>query len=810
MNRRDFIQRSAVLVGAAYAGVPSLANDLQTLGTPNLVIGILSDLHLRVQEDATAFERALQYFRAQKVDGVIIAGDMADQGLEPQLQVVADTWHKVFPNDKGQDGKHTEKLFIYGNHDMQGATWSGVVDSQGKDTAESQGIAYHPAESWKRCFKEEYSPIWIKTLGGYSFIGAHWHDNNIPGLAEFLDKHAGELGASKPFFYIQHPHLKNTCNGPWAWGQDDGTVTRILNRYPNAVAFSGHSHSPLNDDRNYWQDQFTSIGTASLSYLYPMPARENTYQDDWSVKPPSQMPNIECSHGKQGMLMKVYDGALVFERREFVYDQPVADPWVMPFPISQREPLTFANRRKTAPVPQFASGSRVTVSQAHGRDRYGKEQEQVTVHFPCVLKKDTGVRAFDYEVQVEYEWLDVTFVTVTKRVFSPQCFMGEAQEVSDVTCVYGVSELPSDFRYRFAVRPCECFGKKGDPIYSDWIDGPIVSLTSKIAVGKQFYRSSEAVEVTFQDAPVGTSAWVGIYTRGTSPGAGSPSQAYQYTQAKDGKLTFKINESNEYYAVLFKDEGYSECSQRVPFFVTSTAYDPKSFAMSLNKAVYRTGEAVRVKVSGAPALSGDWVGLYSADVVPKDVRCPSWLYYRKGTGALSLNVSGTTNWSSPLPEGLYFAAYFMCEGYTEPFARQYFIIGTPVTLTSERATYSAGEAITMHYSGLHESLQGTICYQAEGEQALHEAKATGGSEGEVEVSGLAPGKYQLYVCVNGTPVSRACSVEVTSGGTAVSEPRERRTDTGNLAYRLDGTPAGRMGDSLPHGLYIVNGGKVIK
>ena len=90
MNRRDFIQRSAALVGAAYVGVPSLATDLQTLGDPNLVIGIVSDIHLRGSETADTFIHTLEYFRSQKVDGVIIAGDMADQGLEPQLQVGAD------------------------------------------------------------------------------------------------------------------------------------------------------------------------------------------------------------------------------------------------------------------------------------------------------------------------------------------------------------------------------------------------------------------------------------------------------------------------------------------------------------------------------------------------------------------------------------------------------------------------------------------------------------------------------------------------------------------------------------------------
>ncbi len=473
MNRREFIHRSALLAGAACAGMPMRAEDILTLGEPTLVIGILSDIHVRGEETAETFVHALEYFRAQKVDGVIIAGDMADQGLEPQLEVVAKAWYRVFPKDRGMGGKHTEKLFIYGNHDVLAATWNGTIKSVGTDVAERQDIGKRPAEIWKKCFHEKYTPIWMKTIKGYHFVGAHWHDGNIPGLEDFLQNHHDELSGERPFFYIQHPHLKNTCNGPWAWGQDDGTVTSLMSRYRNAVAFSGHSHSPLGDERNFWQDTFTSIGTSSLSYLYPMPARENTYQDDSSIKPPTQMAKMGCSDGRQGMLMKVFEDCLVFERREFVYDQEVADPWIMPLPVSQRNPLTFEYRGRIAPVPQFAAGSKAMVTQALGKDRYGTEQQQVTVHFPSVLKKDTGVRAFDYEVQVEYEWLDVRFVTGTKRVFSPHCYLGEEKDAGEVVCVYGLGELPKDFRYRFVVRPCECFGKKGEPIYTDWIDGSV-------------------------------------------------------------------------------------------------------------------------------------------------------------------------------------------------------------------------------------------------------------------------------------------------------------------------------------------------
>ena len=677
MNRREFLQRSTVLAGAAYLGTPALAETIATLGEPNLVIGIVSDIHLRGADTAATFIHTLEYFRSLKVDGVIIAGDMADQGLLPQLQVVADAWFQVFPDNKGLDGKETIQRFIYGNHDMEGYTWGGTISSVGAETAQAQGIGRQAATAWKQCFKEDYQPIWMKTIKGYHFIGAHWENqNHISGLADFLEEHNGELTADgKPFFYIQHPHPKDTCNCAWAWGRDDGTVTRLLSKYPNAIAFSGHSHSPLDDDRDLWQGSFTSIGTSSLKYLYPMPARENTYQDDWSAKPPSQMPKMDPSDGRQGMVMRVYDDAITFEKREFVYDEPIGEPWYLPWPISTKEPLSFENRAKTAAVPQFPAGTKATVTAGNGSDRYGTQQKQVTVHFPTVLKKNAGVRAFDYEVQVEYDWLDVRHVCSTKRVFSPKCYLGENKEEGDVRCVFGESELPKDFAYRFAIRPCNCFGAKGNPIYSDWIDSSFAMFTSTLSLDKQFYRTGEAIRVTFSDVPVGTEAWVGIYAKGKTPGSSDKAATYKYTEVAAGTLSLSLSATGEYFAVLFQDGGYTECSPRIPLFVLSRAYNPENFSMQTDKSVYNVGDAIVVTLANAPMLSNDWIGIYRADIVPKDAICPTWLYNNKVNGSLTLNVSGTKNWTAPLPEGDYFVGYFMADGYEEPFPRQYFTIG---------------------------------------------------------------------------------------------------------------------------------------
>lgn len=807
MNRREFIHRSSALAGMAYLNAPAFAQTLQTLGDPNLVIGIVSDIHLRGKDTAQTFIHTLEYFRDQQVDGVIIAGDMADQGLEPQLQVVADAWFQVFPDNKGLNGKLTEKLFIYGNHDVEGAAWGGTINSVGAETAEKQSIGKRRDEVWKKCFGEEYSPIWLKTIKGYHFIGAHWSPNNIPGLAEFLENHAQELNGENPFFYIQHPHLKDTCNGPWAWGQDDGTITRLLNKYPNAVAFSGHSHSPLNDDRDLWQGNFTSIGTASLSYLYPMPARENTYQDDWGKKPPTQMATMDCHDGKQGMIMRIYADCLTFERREFVHDQLLADNWFLPWPISLREPLSFENRGKVAPVPQFPAGAKATVTQAKGKDRYGVEQQQVTVHFPNVLKKDTGIRAFDYEVQVEYTWLDVNFQTAMKRVFSPKCYMGEAQDQGEVICVYGEKELPWDFKFRFAIRPCECFGKKGEPIYTDWIDGKVPSAQlATIALNKQFYKVGDKVTISFKDAPVGSDAWIGIYEHSKNPGSENKSYAYQYTKVKEGSVSMTVNSSNEYYAVLFQDSGYVECSQRIPFFVLRRDYDPAAFRMSTDKLAYEKGDPIRVKLENVPNLSNDWVGIYSAEVTPQNVICPTWVYNTQISSTLKLNVSGTRNWQSALAAGVYFVGYFTADGYTEPFDRQYFVIGKPATLRSERSQYTTADEVVLSYQGLHQQLHCQLCTQAVGETAWKVVQDLQEAQGTVTLGKQPAGEQKYCICLDGNPISGVCSLAVTQGDESAIQNAPNAGHTDNVAYRIDGTRAERM---QAGNLYIVNGDKIL-
>ena len=113
-----------------------------------------------------------------------------------------------------------------------------------------------------------------KVINGYHFIGlspaanifVHYSDKQI----KWLDKQLSEAVAedpSKPVFVFQHEHIYNTVYGSLpedGWGVE--FLTETLNKYPQVVDISGHSHYPANDPRAIWQGSFTAMNDGGLNY----------------------------------------------------------------------------------------------------------------------------------------------------------------------------------------------------------------------------------------------------------------------------------------------------------------------------------------------------------------------------------------------------------------------------------------------------------------------------------------------------------------------------------------------------------------
>lgn len=436
-SRRTFLSGLASSCVAASGG--SLwAGDARKC---RLTFGVVSDIHLRYE--AKALEKAFRRFDAELCDGVVIAGDLADSGLLSQLKLLAATWNKVFPGDRSAaTGRPVERLFVLGNHDYEGVKYGYAAHLREK------GIDIDPdimarmgfAKAWKEAFGEEFAPIWKKSVRGFAFYGAHWLDGRASpaGLKEFFEREAPGIDRSRPFFYVQHAHPKGTCYGKAAWGVDNGVSTKILSAFPNAVAFSGHSHCTLADERSVWQGAFTSIGASSMRYI----GRGYRGEGSSFTVAKSGPGCFLTRDGNEGMVVRVYDGGLEVLRLDFVRDQELGLPWSIPLPAAKGSPFEFAARSRVLGTPAFAKGAAV-----------GCEclKEGLLLRIPPAAA-GTG-RAFSYNVDGD-GFRQMRFLS---RTF----YMPAGCDTMDTECLIPHGAIPAGLA-ALRVSPANCYGDAGE------------------------------------------------------------------------------------------------------------------------------------------------------------------------------------------------------------------------------------------------------------------------------------------------------------------------------------------------------------
>ena len=465
MTRRGFLGSAA-----AFAAVRGFASVEALLGgRPELRFGVLSDIHITTRESTETFRKALRYYREQKVDAVMICGDLAHYGLLSQLKEVADAWYDVFPGDKGADGQHVEKVFIYGNHDGDGLGFYGnpgtaqyLMHAPGRTPRELQaeGIAhYGHAKAWEECFHEKYSPVYMKNVKGYWFVGGHWDtQSGVRGLGDFLKANGDKLRGEKPFFYCQHPHPRGTVYQYGFFTHDDGTSTRLLSGFPNAVAFSGHSHTSLTDERSVWRGAFTSIGCSTLTAH-----GASIYRTFENLVPGCN----QSRPSRQGMLVSVSGTRMVLERRDFFFDETLDEAWVLELP--KAEDWSFKARTARAPRPEFAAGA---FAEVFYPVRPGADG---TLRFPQALANPKA-RPFDYGVTIEYAYEGEEVSVHRYRMLAPTAHLPKSHD-ADVPLVQSV--LPGKYMpscdigdYRITVEPHNSFGGAGKPISTGWMRIP--------------------------------------------------------------------------------------------------------------------------------------------------------------------------------------------------------------------------------------------------------------------------------------------------------------------------------------------------
>jgi len=444
-DRREFLAGTFsalggfLLPGCSFFAVPEGA--VASFGKPNLIFGVVSDSHFRrahaSERPGSAFptiyfRKALEYFRDQGADAVMHCGDMAHRGLVCEMRYYADIWRKVFPNDKGLDGKPVTRLFVTGNHDWIGSTYCdfGKEMYPDENVRKEKVLANDMARHWQAVWGEPYERGWHKCVKGYHFFGEH-HEDSYCKLSGMIKENAEAYGlrGKKPFFILQH---KIPRKG----------LRNVLRGLPNAVSFFGHWHQSNASDATVKFNVVPLIQCASL-------------RGNGSVSPPGLAVAQKGGAARQGLLVKVYDTALVISRRDFTNGGSLGPDWVMP--LGEYKPHPFSPKRfsETIGAPEFASGAKLELASS---------EQEIVIGIPAARASEKA-RAYVYDVAVVGDG-GAKFNTV---VFADGSDVAadNKQALGPTTVKVAAGDVPAGAKLKVTVKPISSLGVCGKPIEAE-------------------------------------------------------------------------------------------------------------------------------------------------------------------------------------------------------------------------------------------------------------------------------------------------------------------------------------------------------
>jgi len=423
--------------------------------TPDLRLGVISDIHIMTPETTALFRRSLRYFRSRDVDAVVCAGDLADWGLRSGFRFIREAW------DAEMAGSGVVPLFCTGNHDWEG-WWYGDM------TTEMHALGYSEEDnvlkdggmqtSWQGAFGTPWAPVRARTVKGYTFVSAEYRSENA--AAEWLKTNAPKLKGDRPFFYFQHIPIASAKN-------KDGTnpLEAALSAFPNAVAFTGHVHVPFNDERSIAQRPFVDISVPSLSYAGAPGGHENGYctRDPKHATMAMQcLPDRFNLRGGQGCVVSLYGDELVVERRDLEEGVEGAEAWLVPLPLGREKPFDPKARAATSLAPAFPSGATIEIDTRNSTLRNGSWCAVMACRFPSASIAD-GTRVYDYEIRAVPKDGSKPMV---KRFLSPAYAKLPKYEPEMQFFWFDVADLPQDREYVIEIVARNYFGKCSRPIVS--------------------------------------------------------------------------------------------------------------------------------------------------------------------------------------------------------------------------------------------------------------------------------------------------------------------------------------------------------
>lgn len=398
-----------------------------------------------------------------QADGVLLVGDLTDGGAVSQYDTLMST---INASKLGQ----ADKVYLaMGNHDYYSGGSTRFEEKTGQKASEVL------------TFGNASSPVTVVKLDPN--ISGNNYTNNYTMLKEALET-ANAKDPTAPVILIGHHGVKDTAyvTNEWYGSYGQGTdkdMVDLMERYPQVIHISGHSHSTLEDARSICQDDgFTAIQDSTIGAYFenesgkvdPTTGSASTYPEDMEYA--SQALRIDVLENNT---VKIYRMDLT--EGKYMYED---EPWTF---SSTSLPYT-SGRAASSQAPSFAADAQVTVENVTG--------DSMTVKFPAAAE------ASDANVDMIHEyWITLTDEAGNETV--RKVWSDYYKEIRKTDWSVKVKDLKGDTTYSVAVQAVTSFGAASQA----------VTAPEKVTTGegyKPVYPAQAILDVDFSKDATGADA----------------------------------------------------------------------------------------------------------------------------------------------------------------------------------------------------------------------------------------------------------------------------------------------------------------
>lgn len=452
LTRREFARGGLAALGflALPGGLFAAHAGWKPSKKPNLVLGVMSDSHLRVGYDAVTpgrafpldyIRNAFKLFKAKGIDAFVHCGDAAHRGCVREWEFHKEVFEEVFGKKDAP-----QKIIVVGNHELfeYAKVWW-------PDDWQERQINFNLAKNYERVWGVPYAGIQHWEVKGYHFFGRHWETDEMK-LAEFINDKAGglSLAGTKPFFILSHARNHFKCN-------------HALRAFPNAIAFFGHWHQSNADWKSIYYDSFggffPNIEIGACRAEDGGNDLDHDGSDTIRVKAAGDGQRVHNNKlpSRQAMIVNVFDDMVVFERHEVGEGGKLGPDWVLPLGVGKPHPFSREELAKACGAPQFDKMAKLEAA---------KKAKGLVVKIP-MADGNPDSRVYAYNVVVVG---DDPKARLFKSVFFEGANLGVGHEPNKgVTEVeIPISELPAGKKLTVAVRPVSSLGTKGKALGTTW------------------------------------------------------------------------------------------------------------------------------------------------------------------------------------------------------------------------------------------------------------------------------------------------------------------------------------------------------